>query len=241
MSTEVKIILIIVAVFLVLLSIVLSSRSRIKKMYKKYLVVGNQSNLSGQEFAALAINHLGLGISLGVADGELIDAYAPKQKMLIMSREVCNYKSLASLTIVAHELGHALQDNKNDPLFHLCQIWDRLNKFLKKFFIPCLIASLIFAFINAGIALTLLWIAIGIFGFNITQKLLTIPLEYNASKRGLWILKEYHYLSPSEIGRAKKLLSVAAQTYIASLFDGIIIFGHKLNRLFDKQYDKKKK
>ena len=71
--------------------------------------------------------------------------------------------------------------------------------------------------------------------FNIFDKIFNIPVEYNASKRALWYLKEYHYLSPSEMGKAKKLLGIAAQTYIASLFDGIIIFGDRLNSIFNKK------
>lgn len=235
MSTELKIILIVCAVLLVLLIIVLSSRSRIKKMYKKYMHVGNQSNLTGSQFAGIAINQLDLDITLGVTDGELTDAYSPKRKMLIMSREVCNNASLSSLTIVAHELGHALQDKKNDPLFHLSQIWGKINRFTNKFFLPLLLAGIVVLFFDMSIATTILWVALGVFLFNILDKILTIPVEYNASKRALWYLREYHFLSPNEIGKAKKLLNVAAQTYIASLFDGIIIFGNRLNRLFSRR------
>ena len=235
MSTEVKIILIVFAVLVFLLGVVLSSRDRIKKVYRKYLNVGNQSNLTGGQFAQIATEQLGLNIQLGVADGELIDAYAYNKRMLIMSREVCNSASLASLTIVAHELGHALQHDKNDPMFGLSTIWSKINRFTKKLFVPALIAGLVLLFFNPSLATTLLWTSLGIFAFNIADKIITIPVEYDASKRALWYLKEYHYLSPSEVRNAKKLLSIAAQTYIASLFDGIIIFGNKLNRIFSKK------
>ena len=218
-----------------LLGVVLSSRDRIKKVYRKYLNVGNQSNLTGGQFAQIATEQLGLNIQLGVADGELIDAYAYNKRMLIMSREVCNSASLASLTIVAHELGHALQHDKNDPMFGLSNIWSKINRFTKKLFIPALIAGLVLLFFNPSLATTLLWTSLGIFAFNIADKIITIPVEYDASKRALWYLKEYHYLSPSEVRNAKKLLNIAAQTYIASLFDGIIIFGNKLNRIFSKK------
>ncbi len=235
MSIEIKIILIVFAVLVFLLGVVLSSRDRIKKVYKKYLNVGNQSKLTGGQFAQIAAEQLGLNIQLGVADGELIDAYAYNKRMLIMSRDVCNSASLASLTIVAHELGHALQHDKNDPMFGLSNIWSKINRFTKKLFIPALIAGVVMLFFDMGIATTLLWTSVGIFAFNILDKILTIPVEYDASKRALWYLKEYHYLSPSEVRNAKKLLNIAAQTYIASLFDGIIIFGNKLNRIFSKK------
>ena len=234
MSLQVKIILAIVAVLIVLLAIVLSSRKRIRKVYKRYMGVGNQANLTGSQFASIAIEQLDLNISLAVTDGELTDAYSPKQKVLIMSRDVCNNASLSSLTIVAHELGHALQQKKNDPMFNLSQIIGRINRFISKFFVPVLLAGIVAIFFSMNVGLTLLWTALGIFLFNIFDKIITIPVEYNASHRGLWYLKEYHYLSHNEYGKAKKLLGIAAQTYIASLFDGIIIFGNKLNRLFSK-------
>lgn len=235
MTTELKIVLGVAIVLLVLMIIVFSSRDRIKKVYRKFLNVGNQSNLTGGQFAQIATEQLDLNIQLGVADGELIDAYAYNKRMLIMSRAVCESASLASLTIVAHELGHALQHDKNDPMFGFSCIWSRVNRYVKKLFIPALIAGLVVLFFNMEIATTLLWIALGIFSFNILDKVFVIPVEYNANKRALWLLKEYHYLSPSEIKNAKKLLGLAAQTYIASLFDGIIIFGNKLNRLFSKK------
>ncbi len=241
MSTELKLVLIVVGILLFLLTVVLSSRNRIKRVYRKYLTVGNSVGLTGSQFAGIAINQLDLEISLGVTDGELTDAYSPKRKMLIMSRQVCDTASLASLTIVAHELGHALQQHKNDRLFGLSQIWRRINAFTSKFFMPLLIASLVVVFFNFSTALTLLYIAIGVFAFNLLDKIITIPVEYNASKRALWYLKEYHYLSNSEFSRAKKLLGIAAQTYIASLFDGIIIFGNRLNALFSKSGKKRRR
>ena len=125
--------------------------------------------------------------------------------------------------------------NKNDPLFHLSQIWGKINRFTNKFFLPLLLAGIVVLFFDMSIATTILWVALGVFLFNILDKILTIPVEYNASKRALWYLREYHFLSPNEIGKAKKLLNVAAQTYIASLFDGIIIFGNRLNRLFSRR------
>ncbi len=239
MSTELKVILIVAAVLLLLLIIVLSSRDRIKRVYRKYLKVGNSAGLTGSQFAGIAINQLDLDISLGVTDGELADAYSPKRRLLVMSREVCDTASLASLTIVAHELGHAMQQQKNDRMFGLSQIVGKINRFTSKFFMPLLVAGLVVLFFDVSIATTLLWSSLGVFIFNIMDKIITIPVEYNASKRALWYLKEFHYLSAPEQAKAKRLLGIAAQTYIASLFDGIIIFGNRLNALFSKKGGKK--
>ena len=192
MKLEVKIVLAVVAILIILLLIVLSSRTRIRKVYKRYMGVGNQANLTGSQFASIAIEQLDLDIGLAVTDGELTDAYSPKDKVLIMSRDVCNNASLSSLTIVAHELGHALQQKKNDLMFGLSQIVGRINRFISKLFMPILIAGIITLFFNMNLGINLLWTSLAIFLFNIFDKLITIPVEYNASHRGLWFLKEYH-------------------------------------------------
>ncbi len=240
MDTNVKIILIVVAVFVILFAIVLSSRSRIKRIYRKYLHVGNKNDLTGSQFASLAIRNLKLeNVSLGVTDGELVDAYSPKRRMLIMSRAVCDTASLASITIVAHELGHAVQHKRNSPLFFMCMLFGKLTKFLNHFIIPLIIASIVLLIVKAPdltIGLTILYVALGIFGFNILTKILNIPLEYDASHKALKYLKEFNFVSNSDYGKAKKLLGVAAQTYIASLFDGVIIFGRRLGNLFYKKH-----
>ena len=126
-------------------------------------------------------------------------------------------------------------------MFGLSQIWSRINRFTSKLFVPLLVAGIVVLFFNMSTALTLLWSALGVFIFNFLDKIITIPVEYNASKRALWFLKEYHYVSTSELHKAKKLLGIAAQTYIASLFDGIIIFGNKLNSLFSKNSKKRRR
>ena len=63
------------------------------------------------------------------------------------------------------------------------------------------------------------------------NQILTVPLEYDASKRALKYLKEYNYVSPNEYRRAKKLLGIAAQTYIANLLDGLFTFNKKKKRI----------
>ncbi len=234
MDSKLKLILIIGAIILFLLIIVLSSRSRIKRIYSKYMRVGTSTNLTGGQFASISTNKLDLNINLAVTDGLLVDAYYPKRRTLIMSREVCDTASLASITIVAHELGHALQHRANYFIFSLSTVISLINRLLNRFIFPTLIVGLILIFFKYTIAINFLWISLALFIFHIFSKLLTIPVEVNASKRALWYLREYKFLSKSELRQAKRLLSTASQTYIASLFDGIIIFGDKLNKLFSK-------
>ena len=231
-----EVIIAVAAVFVILLIAVFSSRSRIKTLYLKYLKVGNQANITGKELAAISIEKLNLpNLNLAVADGELIDGYSAKTKTLIMSRDICNTASLASLTIVAHELGHAVQDRQGNLLFKLVNFLNRLTRFTTKLILPLLLVGIfmLFPWFNTfDKGLILIYIAAGLFGLLILVKLLTIPVEYNASHKALIYLKENNFLTRNEIGRAKKLLRVAALTYIASLFDGFLFFGNAVKQAF---------
>ena len=193
--------------------------------------IGNQANLSGKDLAIYSKQKLQLDdLKFAVIDSKLCDAYSPKHNVLILSKEVCETASLSSLTIVAHELGHAMQKKEDTALFFATRILGAFTRFMNKFIIPLLIIGL-FLFVikypNEELGLTLIYISAGLFGLHTLNQVLNIPLEYDASRRALKYLKENNFVSSSELKKAKKLLNVAAQTYIANLFDGLFILNTK--------------
>ena len=229
--TTYQILAIIGIFFLILILIVFSSRTRIIKTYDKYMKIGNKSNITGKELAFRAKQQLELhDLEFALLEDKLSDAYSPKHKTLILSREVCDTASLAALTIVAHELGHAMQHKNDSGLFFLNQLFGKLTRFTNRFIIPLLViglASFVFKYPNPDIGITLMLISGILFAMHILFLICTIPLEYNASSRALRFLKNYNYVSASELKKAKKLLSIAAQTYIVGLFDGLFVFNKK--------------
>lgn len=226
-----KLLAIIAGIILILLFVVLSSRYRIIKTYEKYLKVGNLANLTGKELAFLSKINLDLpDLKFALTDVKLGDAYSPKYKTLIISEDVCNTASLASLTIVAHELGHAMQHKNESPLFVANQLFSMFTRFTNKFIIPLLSFGILFyllKFPNDSLGQIFILISGILFLLHVFKLLLNIPLEYNASNRALKYLKEYNYVSSSEYKKAKKLLSIAAQTYIAGLLDELFIINKK--------------
>ena len=229
-----QIIAIVAAVILLLIIIVLSSRTRILRTYKKYLKVSNKANLTGKELAFISKQNLELDdLQFALTDITLGDAYSPKHKTLILSQEVCNTASLSSLTIVAHELGHSVQHKNNTGLFYLSQLFTKLTAFTNRFILPLLFIGLLMfltKYPNDQIG-SILMISSGIlFLIHVINQIINIPLEYDASRRALKYLKEYNYVSPSEYRKAKKLLNIAAQTYIANLFDGLFVLNKKRKR-----------
>lgn len=229
-----KVIAIIIAILVILLIIVLTSRERIYKTYQKYMKIGNKANLTGQQFAILSMKLLDMPyLNFSLTTTKLGDAYNPHYKCLIMSQQVCTTASLSALTIVAHELGHAMQDKMSLPIFYISMFFSKITNFTNKFIIPLLITGIfmfIFKYPNDSIGLTLILISSGMFIFHILNQILKVPVEYDASKRALKYLKENNFLTSNEIKKAKKLLSVAALTYVAGLFDSLFILNPNKKR-----------
>ena len=116
-----------------------------------------------------------------------------------------------------------MQHKENNVLFMSSIFLNRIVKLTNIFILPLSFASIlcyIFQYPVANTAYILFLVAICLLTFAIINKILNIPLEYDASKRALKYLKQNKILSESEYKKAKKLLNIAAQTYIASLFDG---------------------
>lgn len=226
-----KILAIVFIILLILFIVVLNSRNRIIKTYNKYMKIGNKANLTGKEVAALGKEVLGLeNLQYALTKNKLGDAYSPKYNTLILSEEVCTTASLSSLTIVAHELGHAVQDKNNNGLFVITRLFGKLCRLTNKLVLPMFIIGLllfILKYPNDYLGYTLMIISGVFLIIHILNQILTIPLEYDASKKGLQFLKDNNLVSSSEFRKAKKLLGIAAQTYIAHLFDGLLILNTK--------------
>lgn len=218
-------------IILLLLIIVLNSRTRIVRAYNKYMKVDNKHNITGKQLAFFAKQRLDLSnLSFALTKQKLGDAYNYKYKTLILSEEVCNTASLASLTIVAHECGHACQHKENNSLFNITIFIGKLTRLTSPLIIPLIILGIFFYCIkypSEQFGQILILISACLFIIQFLSKLLNIPLEYDASRRGLKFLKENDILSPTEFSKAKRLLSIAAQTYIASMFDEFFIFKRK--------------
>lgn len=230
----IQILVIVAIVLIILMLIVFSSKSRIHGTYKKYMKVDNKIGMTGKEFAFHSKQVLDLkDLQFALVEDKLADAYSPKYKTLILSEEVCNTASLSSIAIVSHELGHAMQHRDDSGLFFINQALVKLTNFTNKFIIPLLIAGLIsfiFGYPNDSLGITLMLISAGLFGLHLLNLIFTIPLEYDASRRALKYLKSNNFITPGELRKAKKLLRVAAQTYVANLFDSMFTFTKKKKR-----------
>ena len=184
---------------------------KVKSAYNKYLRVENWRGLTGSDVARHLLQSTGLHhVKVEGTRGHFTDHYDPRSKTLRLSQAVANGRSIAAASIVAHEVGHALQDARNyAPLK------------LRAGLVP--VATLgswlgpILFFLGLFIHPNLAWVGVGLFGLAAVFTLITLPVEFNASRRGLELLKVYQLADGRQMAGAKKVLDAAALTYVAAL------------------------
>lgn len=193
----------------------------VKRAYSKWSQIGNTRRISGGEAARVLLNQGGLlDVHLEGTAGELTDHYDPRNNILRLSPGVGNGRSVASLAIAAHEIGHAMQDKTNYGLLRLrsamvpaVNIGSNLGYFM-------IFGGLILA---TWIGLTelgsmLAWVGVAGFGLSALFALATLPVEFDASRRALQMLDASGMLvTQEERNGARAVLRAAALTYIAAL------------------------
>ena len=212
-----------------------SARKRIMIVYKKYLKVPNEKGISGERLALFAREKLNLNIQFALVNGTLTDAYSSKNKTLYLSEDICHTESLASCAVVAHELGHAMQDKERSLIFRINRVLCHITHITNKFITPLLIFGLAFMILKwptPDIGFYMVITSGVLFALHALFKLITIPVEYDASRRALNFLTSSQIITNKEVPKVKRLLRVAAQTYIVALFDDFVITARKVQRMF---------
>lgn len=185
------------------------AQAKISSAYEKYKKVGSSTNLSGAEVAREILDRNGLNyVKINLVDGNLSDHYDPRDKTLNLSRDVYYKNSIASVSIAAHEVGHAIQDSVEyvplkvrAALVPLANLGTQLSFFL-------IILGFFFSvfFTKLGIAL---------FFFAVLFQIVTLPVEFNASNRAKIELAN-GIISDEDLIGTKEVLNAAALTYVAS-------------------------
>ena len=190
----------------------LYAQYKVKTTYLKYSTILAKNGLSGKETAEelLLRNNLS-NIKIEPIEGRLSDHYDPRQKKLALSKEIYYGKSLAAQGIVAHEIGHALQDAKNYFPLSLRSNLVPVTNIGSSMAVPLFLIGFIFSFP------ALMDIGIIAFSLAVLFSLVTLPVEFNASKRAVNLLVGANIVSDTEeINAVKKVLNAAAFTYVAA-------------------------
>jgi Zn-dependent membrane protease YugP len=189
---------------------------KVQSAYSKYSRVRAQSGLSGAQAAREILDDQGLrDVPVQEVPGSLTDHYDPRTHTLNLSSDVYNGRSVAALGIAAHEAGHAVQHaQKYAPLSLRTMLVPAVN----------LGSNLAWILFLIGLAMSpfLILIAIACFSLAVIFSLVTLPVEFNASKRGLAMLTESGVVYAYEAPQAKAVLNAAALTYVAAAFMAIM-------------------
>jgi len=189
----------------------LYAQFRVQRTYSKYSTVRNGLNVTGADVARKLMSDHNLNIGMETIKGNLTDHYDPRKDIMRLSQGVAGTPSVASLGIVAHELGHALQDQTGYPLLKLRA---GIVPFVQ---VGSTIGYIIFA---AGLLLNLAgltWAGVLLFSGGALFALVTLPVELDASKRAMKMLESSQLVSGEENGQVRTVLSAAAMTYVAAL------------------------
>lgn len=193
------------------------AQSKVQNNFNKYLRVPTTRGVTGVQIARSLLDQNGLeNIPIELSRGKLSDHYDPTKKMLRLSQEVYEGHSIASVSVAAHEVGHAIQHaNGYVPLSFRNAVFP-IARFGSSAALPLIVVGLLipnFApLINIGIIL---------FGISVLLQIVTLPVEFNASNRALELINNNGFLTDNEINGAKKVLNAAALTYIAAMASGI--------------------
>lgn len=185
--------------------------------YKKFSSMHSHRRITAETVAATMLRNAGItDVRIERVNGNLTDHYSPKEKVLRLSDTVYGSTSVAAIGVAAHECGHAIQHKVGYAPMKLRSASVPLANIGSMLSWPLIILGLLLG--SAGLAQfgVLLFTAVVFF------QLITLPVEFNASRRAMVILEESGLLYGEEVPAARKVLSAAAMTYVAALFSSIL-------------------
>lgn len=192
------------------------AQRRVSRTFKKYSDVRPHNGMTGNDAAAAVLRASGLpDVQIHPVEGHLTDHYDPRNRTLNLSRDVGEASSVAALGVAAHEAGHAIQDSAHywpmrvrQTLVPAAQVGQSL------WFLP------VFAGLIIGVT-GLIQVGLVLFTAVVLFQLVTLPVEFDASKRALVALDGGGMLSADELDGARAVLNAAALTYVAGLVASI--------------------
>lgn len=209
-----------------LASIVLTlwAQYMVKSAYAKYSKIGTQAGLTGADIARRMMRDEQIhDVELECIPGEMTDHFDPRAKVVRLSQDVYYGNSIAALGIAAHEVGHVIQDAKGyAPMKLRGMVYP----------VASLGSSLAFPLIFAGFVVQsmpwLLTLGICFFAASVAFTVITLPVEFDASRRAIAALSDGRSLTQEELGGARRVLTAAALTYVAAAAVAVMQLIHLL-------------
>lgn len=224
---------------LVLPCIILSlwASSNVKSTFNKYSRQHSLRRITGADAAERVLRGNGVhGVRIERVSGQLTDHYDPRTNVIRLSDSVYDATSTAAIGVACHEAGHAVQYAQSYAPIKLRAAIIPITNFGSRLAMPLILLGILLTFLGE-LSYTLIYLGIGCFGLSLVFQLVTLPVEFNASRRAMQAIREANILTDEEQTGARKTLTAAALTYVAAtalslaqLLRLLAIFGNRRRR-----------
>ena len=216
----------ILVLLVICLSIANYAPAHFLNKYKKYNKIKVATSKTAGEFALMVVNHCDYPqLEVARIDKEHSDSYYYKTNTILLSNSTIKSNSVASFATVAHEFGHAIQYNQGNTKFKFFIMLATLTRWLSGLVFPLLISGAVLSVLGVvsdSISNSLLVAGLVIFVLTFLFKIITIIIEYDASKKGLDYLKQNKIFTKKELRIARRFLGSAGLTYVGSFLSSML-------------------
>ncbi|RMG15027.1 MAG: zinc metallopeptidase [Planctomycetota bacterium] len=204
----------------------------VKGTFATYSQVGTRAGLTGAQVAELILRRNGIhDVRVEPVSGSLSDHYDPRGKVLRLSEPVYASDSLAAFGVAAHEVGHAIQDARGYAPLRFRSAWVPVANVAGGFSMFVIFAAFLLGGVQTAAGTAAAWLGIALFGTTTVFTLVTLPVEFDASRRALQTLEREGLMDPDELAAARKVLRAAALTYVAAFVSSLLMLLYYAYRL----------
>ena len=225
--------------YLVLPFVLLSlwASTNVNSTFRRYADQLSIRRITGAQAAQKVLSANGVtSVKIERISGNLTDHYDPKSNVIRLSDGVYDSTSTAAIGVACHEAGHAVQYAQSYGPIKLRAAIVPVTNFASKLAMPLILLGVLLTFLE-NFSFTLVYLGIACFGFAVVFQLITLPVEFNASRRAMQAIEDANILTEEEQKGARKTLTAAAMTYVAAtavalaqLLRLLIIFGGRRRR-----------
>ena len=211
--------------------------SNVNSTFKRYSKQFSRLGITGADAAQRVLRNHGVhNVRIERVSGNLTDHFDPKTNVIRLSDQVYDNTSTAAIGVACHEAGHAVQYAQNYGPIKLRATIVPITNIGSKLAMPLILGGILLSFLG-NFSYTLVYVGIACFSLSVVFQFITLPVEFNASRRALRAIDEGNILTDEELRGAKKTLSAAAMTYVAAtavalaqLLRLLILFGGRGRR-----------
>ena len=207
-----------------------SASAKVRSTFEAYRDVQTSSRMTGYDTAVRLLRRGGVqDISVGKVKGSLTDHYHPTKKVVNLSESTYGSDSVAAVAVAAHEIGHVMQKKKGYLPYKLRTVLVPITNLGSRLAFPLVLLGLVLdVFVytaqNSNLGYYLALVGVVMYGLSTVFALVTLPVEYDASRRAKKMLVEEGIIREEELPYAEQMLSAAARTYVASLLTSLVYF-----------------